>query len=374
MQAQSARKIKTFSIGFHESGFDEAGHARGVAGHLGCDHTELYVGPREALNVIPALGDMFDEPFADPSQIPTHLVSQMARTDVTVALSGDGGDEVFAGYNHYRRGEMLWRWMSRVPYRLRLFGASIGRGMLAERYGRLLAAMPRACGPAQISDKIAKARQALSCEQPDDLYRHIASKWRDPSTLAIRACEASRTPCDPGIAFDIPGFAERMQFYDSVSYLPDDILTTLDRTTMQVGLEARVPLLDHRVVEFAWRQPLRRKFRDGNGKWLLRQILHRYVPAELVDRPKSGFNVPIGSWLRGPLREWAEDLLDPRQIASDGLLRADNITRMWREHLSGLRDWRYPLWVVLMLQQWNRGRCSHTAAPNGASLIPGTLA
>jgi asparagine synthase (glutamine-hydrolysing) len=354
MQAQSTRPVKTFSIGFHEEGFDEAGHARRVADRLGCDHTELYIEPRHAIDIIPSLPDMFDEPFADPSQIPTHLVSRMARTDVTVALSGDGGDEVFAGYNHYLRGEMLWRRMSYVPYRLRRLGAGVGRHLLAERWRRFLAVVPNGSGPMSISDKIAKASEALSCRQPDDLYRRIVSKWRDPSALAICDREASSILSEPGIASDIPGFAERMQFFDSVTYLPDDILTKLDRASMHVGLEARVPLLDHRVVEFAWRQPLSRKFRDGNGKWLLRQTLNRYVPSELVDRPKTGFNVPIGRWLRGPLREWAESLLDPQQMAADGLLRPDSVARMWREHLSERRDWRHPLWVVLMFQQWRR--------------------
>jgi asparagine synthase (glutamine-hydrolysing) len=354
MQAQSTRPVKTFSIGFREDGFDEAVHARRVADHLGCDHTELYVEPRHALDVIPALPDMFDEPFADPSQIPTHLVARMTREHVTVALSGDGGDELFAGYNRYFWAEMLWRRLSLVPHGVRRLGAAAAMQLPAQQWDRLFALMPRGWGPPQAGDKIRKVAEILTCERPDDIYRRLVSQWQDPAGLALRGREVDGVLRDRAVASDIPGFTDRMQFFDSVTYLPDDILVKVDRASMQVGLETRVPLLDHRVVEFAWSQPLHRKIRDGSGKWLLRQVLDRYVPAALVDRPKMGFGVPIDRWLRGPLRDWAEDLLDPAQLATDGLLRPEIVTKTWCEHLSGTRNWQYPLWVVLMFQMWRR--------------------
>jgi asparagine synthase (glutamine-hydrolysing) len=354
MQAQSIRPVKTFSIGFREEDFDEAIHARRVAAHLGCDHSELYLEPRQAMDIIPTLADMFDEPFADPSQIPTHLVARMARAHVTVALSGDGGDELFAGYNRYFWAELLWRRLNYLPHGIRRLGAAAALRVPPRHWNRLFAFMPRGWNPAQGSDKLRKVAEILTVERPDDVYRHLVSQWHEPSSIALSGREAGGIMHDPAIGSDIPGFTERMQFFDSVTYLPDDILTKVDRASMQIGLEARVPLLDHRVVEFAWRQPLRRKVRNGTSKWLLRQVLHRYVPAALVERPKMGFGVPIGSWLRGPLRDWAEDLLDPRQLEADGWLRPEPIRSAWREHLSGTRDWQYRLWVVLMFQQWRR--------------------
>jgi asparagine synthase (glutamine-hydrolysing) len=354
MQAQSSRKVKTFSIGFREAGFDEAVHARRVAAHLGCDHSELYLEPRQAMEIIPSLADMFDEPFADPSQIPTHLVSRMARAHVTVALSGDGGDELFAGYNRYFWAEKLWRRLSYLPQGVRRFSAAAALRVSPHHWNRLFAFMPRGWNPGQGSDRLRKVAELLAAERPDDVYRRLVSQWHEPSSIALGGRETAGILHDSAIGTEIPGFTERMQFFDSVTYLPDDILTKVDRASMQIGLEARVPLLDHRVVEFAWRQPLHRKIRDGSGKWLLRQVLHRYVPPGLVERPKMGFGVPIGSWLRGPLRDWAADLLDPRQLATDGWLRPEPIAAAWREHLSGTRDWQYRLWVVLMFQQWRR--------------------
>jgi len=354
MQAQSARPVKTFSIGFHEAGFDEAVHARRVAEHLGCDHTELYVEPRHAIDVIPTLPEMFDEPFADPSQIPTHLVARMTREHVTVALSGDGGDELFAGYNRYFWAEALWRRLSLLPRGVRRIVAAAALRVPVSRWDRLMTLVPGGVGAAQGGDKIAKLAAILDCARPDDVYRRLVSQWQNPAELALVGHEMDGILQDPTIGAEIPGFTNRMQFFDSVTYLPDDILTKVDRASMRVGLEARVPLLDHRVVEFAWRQPLRRKVRNGRGKWLLRQVLQRYVPDSLVDRPKMGFGVPIDRWLRGPLREWAEDLLDMRSLAADGLFRPKVIERAWRAHLSGTRNFQYPLWVVLMFQMWRR--------------------
>jgi asparagine synthase (glutamine-hydrolysing) len=354
MQAQSARPVKTFSIGFREEGFDEAIHARRVARHLGSEHTELYVEPRHTMAVIPELAEMFDEPFADPSQIPTHLVSALTREHVTVALSGDGGDELFAGYNRYLWAATLWRYLGGVPPALRRLGASVALRLPARHWDRLLALLPAGSLLPQSSDKLRKLAEILACTRPDDIYRRLVSQWQDPAVLVLAGREAAGVFEDPAVAADIPGFTDRMQFLDSVTYLPDDILTKVDRASMYVALEARVPLLDHRVVEFAWRQPPHRKLHDGTGKWLLRRVLYRYVPQHLVDRPKMGFGVPIDRWLRGPLRDWAEDLLDPNRLEADGLLRPEPIRQAWAEHLSGARNWQYRLWVVLMFQLWRR--------------------
>jgi asparagine synthase (glutamine-hydrolysing) len=354
MQAESTRPVKTFSIGFREDGYDEAGHARRVARHLGTDHTELYVEPQDALDLIPSLPEIFDEPFADPSGIPTHLVSRLTRQNVTVALSGDGGDELFAGYNRYFWAEALWRKLAPFPPGLRRLGAAAARAVPARGWDCLLALAPNGLMPPQSGDKLQKVAEILDCARPDDIYRRLVSQWQDPARIAVAGREATGILADAGIAAAIPGFTARMQFLDSVTYLPDDILVKLDRASMRVGLEARVPLLDHRVVEFAWGQPDSRKVRGGEGKWLLRQVLYRYVPRALVDRPKMGFGVPIDRWLRGPLRDWAEDLLSPRALADGGLLHPQPIAEAWRQHLAGTRNWQYPLWTVLMFQQWRR--------------------
>jgi asparagine synthase (glutamine-hydrolysing) len=248
----------------------------------------------------------------------------------------------------------LWRRLSYLPHVVRRLGAAAALCVPQQHWNRLFAFMPRGWNPAQGSDRLRKVAEILTAARPDDIYRRLVSQWQEPSSIALGGREADSILHDPAIASDIPGFTERMQFFDSVTSLPDDILTNVERSSIQIGLEARVSLLYHRIVQFAWRQPLRRKVRDGSGKWLLRQVLHRYVPAALVERPKMGFGVPIGSWLRGPLRDWAEDLLDPRQLAADGWLRPEPIRSAWREHLSGTRDWQYRLWVVLMFQQWRR--------------------
>jgi len=343
MQAQSTRPVKTFSIGFHEGGYDEAHCAKQVAAHLGTDHTEFYVEPRHALDVIPHLADWFDEPFADPSQIPTYLVSELTRKHVTVALSGDGGDELFAGYNRYVWAERLARAVNLVPRPLR--GASA-------TWNRLFAFVPASWRPALPGDKLHKITTLLDNPQPDAIYRRLVSQWERPDEIAAAGQEPRGPLWDPSIARDFPDLVPRMQFLDMITYLPDDILTKVDRATMAVGLEGRVPLLDHRVVAYSWSLPLEFKLRGGRSKWLLRQVLDRYVPRPLIDRPKMGFGVPIDAWLRGPLREWAESLLTPARLASDGFVRVEPVRRAWQEHLEGSRNWQYPLWTVLMLQAW----------------------
>ena len=352
MQAQSTQPIKTFSIGFKEAGYDEAQHAKRVAAHLATDHTEFYVEPRHALDVIPRLPEWFDEPFADSSQIPTYLVSELTRRHVTVALSGDGGDEMFAGYNRYFWASRLLRNSARLPAPVRRAAIGALRAFAAPTWDRLLGWVPQALRPPQVGDKLHKIAALLDDPTPDAVYRRLVSQWEQPELIAAAGTEPHGVLWDETVARDFPDLMSRMQFLDAVTYLPDDILTKVDRATMAVGLEGRVPLIDHRVVEFAWTLPHDFKVRQGRGKWLLRRVLDRHVPERLIDRPKMGFGVPIDSWLRGPLRDWAESLLSPSRLAADGLLRPEPIRQAWREHLAGIRNWQYQLWTVLMLQAW----------------------
>jgi asparagine synthase (glutamine-hydrolysing) len=353
MQAQSTRPVKTFSIGFHESGYDEAQCAKRVAAHLGSDHTEFYVEPRHALDVIPNLPEWFDEPFADASQIPTYLVSELTRRHVTVALSGDGGDEVFAGYNRYFWTQRIARAMRLLPHPMRSASAATLRGLRASTWNRLFGVVPPAWRPSLPGDKLHKIASLLDHPEPEAIYRRLVSQWERPEDIAAAGAEPQGPLWDPTIALDFPQIVPRMQFLDMVTYLPDDILAKVDRATMAVGLEGRVPLLDHRVVAFSWSLPLSFKLRGNQGKWLLRRVLDRYVPRRLIDRPKMGFGVPIDAWLRGPLREWAESLLAPPRLASGGFVRVAPVRQAWQEHLEGTRNWQYPLWTVLMLQAWH---------------------
>ena len=354
MQAQSDRPVRTFSIGFREDGYNEADHAKAVAAHLGTDHTELYVEPGHALAAVPRLAEWFDEPFADSSQIPTYLVAELTRRHVTVALSGDGGDEVFAGYNRYVWADALWRRMRHVPRSLRTAAASFLCMVPPAAWDRIFAAVPARIRPRQPGDKLHKLAGVLAADSPDDIYRGLVSHWPAPAAIVPGAHEPEGIVRDDTVARDIPDFTARMQFLDTVTYLPDDVLTKVDRATMAVGLEGRVPLLDHRVVEYAWTLPPSLKMANGQSKWILRQVLARYVPESLTDRPKMGFAAPIDAWLRGPLRDWAEDLLSPSALAAGGMLRPEPVSAMWRAHLSGARNYQHPLWIVLMFQAWRR--------------------
>ena len=356
MQAQSARPVRTFSIGFTESDYDEAVHARAVAAHLGTDHTELYLAPSDALAVIPLLPEMFDEPFGDSSQIPTYLVAAMARRHVTVSLSGDGGDELFGGYNRYFWGRTIWRRVGPLPRMLR---HGLGRSLTAispaawDRIGQML---PRGLHQPTLGDRLHKLADVVDVADPDELYRRLVSQHREPGSLVIGGSEPSIWADEEAAAFaaDARGadFTERMMFHDLVGYMADDILTKVDRAAMASSLETRVPLLDHRLIEFAWSLPLRMKIRSGQGKWLLRQVLYRYVPRHLIERPKQGFGIPLDSWLRGPLRDWAEALLDESRLRNEGYLDASQVRLKWKEHLSGRRNWQHWLWNVLMFQAW----------------------
>ncbi|MGH7012894.1 MAG: asparagine synthase (glutamine-hydrolyzing) [Stellaceae bacterium] len=346
MQKSSSRPVRSFSIGFREKGFDEAPHAARVARHLGTDHTELYVEPGHALEVIPRLPDMYDEPFADSSQIPTFLVSEMTRRHVTVALSGDGGDELFAGYNRYFRSEAVRRVFDVVPQGARGLAAAAVKSVAPSTWSALGSwAMP------QFGDRMHKLAGALA-GTPADFYRLLVTHWDDPDAVVRGGAEPRGLLWDERVAGRVPDPVERMQYLDTLTYLPDDILTKVDRASMAVSLEARVPLLDHRVVEFAWRLKPALKASGGIGKRVLRRVLDRYVPKALIDRPKMGFGVPIDSWLRGPLKDWAENLLGERRLAAEGVFDPAPIRAKWREHLSGQRNWQYPLWTVLMFQAW----------------------
>ncbi len=351
MQAAKSGTVKSFSIGFDIEGYSEAHHAAAVAKHLQTDHTELTVTSKEALDVIPRLADFYDEPFADSSQIPTYLVSAMTRKHVTVALSGDGGDELFAGYNRYQLTQRFWRSLSLMPRAVRKGAARAITAVRPDRWTQLLSALPSRLRPPQVGDKVHKAAAVLRLDSADAVYRRLVSHW-EPSEIMPQVAEPRSILDDATVAKDFPDLLDRMQFLDLVTYLPDDILTKVDRASMAVALEARVPLIDHRVVEFAWRLPENVKVRNGTSKWILRQVLYRHVPPELIERPKMGFGIPLGEWLRGPLRDWAETLLNEQRLRQAGLLDAGMVRRYWADHLDGRRNWQYLLWDVLMLEAW----------------------
>ena len=352
MQKQSIRPVKTFTIGFHERDFNEAHHAKVVASHLGTDHTELYVSPRQVMEVIPELPTIYDEPFSDVSQMPTFLVAQLAKQHVTVSLSGDGGDELFGGYSRYFQAAGLWRRLANLPQPLRSVAARLLTAVPISSWNQLCSLV----GPVhevlqagRAGDRLHKFAPIIAASGHKDMYRLFMSHWHDPEKVVL-AGEELPTVLDQQQLF--AGLFEQMMYVDSLSYLPDDILVKVDRAAMAVSLETRVPLLDHRVVEFAWRLPLAMKVRERQGKWLLKQVLYRYVPQALVDRPKMGFAVPIDHWLRGPLRDWAEDLLGEQRLTAQGFFNAKLIRQKWREHLSGKRNWHYYLWDILMFQAW----------------------
>lgn len=355
MQTVSTRPVKTFSIGFTEKDFNEAHHAARVAKHLGTDHNELYVSPQQTLAVVPQLAEWFDEPFADLSQIATLLVAKLARTQVSVALSGDGGDELFAGYRRYGSAQRLGGKLGKVPIALRRSLAAALSALPAERWDRLASALPSNLRPGRPGDRMHRIAATLDLDTPELVYRQILGQWDQPEQLVQGATEPVEAVwLGGGGAQDIPDLIERLQLIDVVTYLTDDILTKVDRSTMAVSLEARVPMLDdHRVAEFAWRLPPSLKHADGEGKRILKLLLARHVPREMFERPKQGFEVPISHWLRGQLRDWAEDLLSVRALEDAGLNPVP-IRRRWAEHLSGSRDWQYALWAVLMFQEWRR--------------------
>mgnify|MGYP000229844643 CR=1 FL=1 len=355
MQAQSSRPVKTFTIGFKDQGYNEAEYARAVAQHLETEHTELSVSPEQAMAVIPQLPHIYDEPFADSSQIPTWLISQMAREQVTVSLSGDGGDELFGGYNRYFLGQKI-RKIGRLPLPLRGSVAAMIAGISPERLnsvmGWILPLLPGKLRFANPGDKLHKLAGVLHSESMESLYLGLVSLWDDPTSIVLGSKEPTTVLTDRSQWPDLPDLVQQMMALDTVSYLPDDILTKVDRAGMNVSLETRVPFLDHRVMEFAWHLPLSLKIHNGQGKYVLRQVLYKRVPKELIERPKMGFGIPLDSWLRGPLRDWAESLLDETKIKREGFFDPVPIRKKWVEHLSGRCNWQHQLWVILMFQSW----------------------
>ncbi|MEY3786098.1 MAG: hypothetical protein RLZ75_303, partial [Pseudomonadota bacterium] len=353
MQAQSSRPVKTFTIGFHENGYNEAVHAKAVAQHLGTEHTELYVTAKQAMAVIPLLPSLYDEPFSDSSQIPTFLVSQLAKQSVTVSLSGDAGDELFCGYNRYVMTANLWHKIALLPMPLRRLLAKGIMSVSPDRWNGLTSLLPlsKSSRLINVGDKLHKGAGVLTSNNINELYAHFITHWSNSASVVIGGLSlptlVNNTPHLTGL-----DSIQRMMALDVMTYLPDDILTKVDRAAMGVSLETRVPFLDHRVVEFAWRLPQSMKLRDGQSKWVLRQVLYRHVPKELIERPKMGFGVPIGDWLRHDLRDWAETLLNETRLRNEGFFHPEPIRQKWQEHLSGQRNWQYHLWDVLMFQAW----------------------
>jgi asparagine synthase (glutamine-hydrolysing) len=356
MVQQSPRPVRTFTIGFDETGYDEARAAQAVATVLGTDHTEFRVTHAQARDVIPRLPHIYDEPFADSSQIPTFLVSELARRHVTVALSGDGGDEVFGGYLRYQFLPSTLDRVAPVPGPVRR-GMAAGLEAFApatwdRAFGLAAAVLPRSARQARPGEKLHKLANVLAASTPDEAYLRTVSTWPRPADLVIGGD-------DPGATWDeatavrlFPDTLDRLMAVDTVTYLPDDILVKVDRATMATSLESRAPLLDHRVLEWAWRQPQHLKISEGRGKWLLRRLLAQHVPSELFERPKMGFAVPIGEWMRGPLRDWAETLLDNARLRREGFLQPAVVERAWREHLAGRGTHEHRLWAVLMFEAW----------------------
>lgn len=352
MQLQSSRPVRTFSIGFSEPRFNEAPFAKAIARHLGTDHTELYVTPPEAMEVIPRLPTLYDEPFADSSQVPTFLVSKLARQHVTVALSGDGGDELFGGYNRYFLASKLLPGLTAAPYMLRRIAASTIRHVGARGWDGLYQALTLGRGKMPVGDRALKFAELLSAPTRLDGYHQLISSWQASDEIVLGG-NLPTTVLDS--RKEMPGgmsFVEQMMYLDLITYLPGDILTKVDRATMGVSLEGRIPFLDHRVAEFAWRLPLSNKIGGGEGKRIVKQLVHRYVPPKLMDRPKTGFGVPVGEWLRGPLRDWAEGLLDERKVAQGGYFNTKLVRECWSQHSSGRRNWEARLWPLLMFQAW----------------------
>ena len=356
MQKQSSRPVKTFTIGFQEENYNEAVYAKEVARHLGTDHTELYVSAEQAMEVIPKIPIIYDEPFSDSSQIPTYLISQLTRKKVAVSLSGDGGDELFGGYNRYFWGSSIWGKIGKIPPQPRKLLAQIISSVPPsgwdDIYKILKSVTPAKLRQPDFGNKLHKLAKVLGATNADSMFLGLTSLWDKSSNLVRNTTHGKTILGQSHSRSGIKNFAQRMMFLDAMNYLPDDILVKVDRASMAVGLETRVPFLNHHLIEFAWRTPLSMKIKNGQGKWLLRQVLYKYVPKELIERPKMGFAVPIGTWLRGPLRDWAEDLLDENRLKSEGFLNSTLVRDKWKEHLTGKKNWHHHIWTVLMFQGW----------------------
>lgn len=356
MQAQSTRRVDTFTIGFNEELYDEAPYAKDVAAHLGTTHTEVYVNATEARDTIPLMSRIFDEPFSDSSQIPTYLVSKIARRNVTVALSGDGGDELFCGYTRYVKWRRAWTHMQRVPAPFRKLAGFALRAVPVAMWNLLRKPLVRLApivqGARSPGEKLHKLARVLGAGDPGLLYREFVTHWDHPAKVVLNAKEPWTKLNAGGGPHDVDAFMQHMMLLDIQTYLPDDILAKVDRASMAVSLETRAPLLDHRIVEFAAALPLSMKMRNGETKWLLRRVLEQYVPRSLLERPKMGFGIPIDVWLRGPLRQWAEELLSEDRLRREGFFDPSPIRSLWHDHLSGGTNGQFLLWDVLMFQAW----------------------
>jgi asparagine synthase (glutamine-hydrolysing) len=362
MQAESSKPIKTFTVGFEEAGFDESPHARAVSEHLGTEHNEFFVSAKQAQAVIPDLPTIYDEPFADSSQIPTHLVCKAARQQVTVVLSGDAGDELFGGYNRYLWAPRIWSRLAWLPFSARQTLGAVIRAVPTAGWDALSrpvnALLPISKNFERAGDRAHKLASRLeSVHNLDELCNSLVFEWQDPAQVVKGGAgyilrEPHNMLSDPLPSAGAEQHQLRMMYRDSMTYLPDDILCKVDRAAMATSLETRVPFLDHRVAELAWQLPLNMKIRNGQGKWALRQVLYKYVPKELIDRPKAGFAIPVGQWLRGPLKDWAEALLDEKRLEVEGYFYPKPIRDKWVQHLSGSFDHTPSLWAVLMFQSW----------------------
>ncbi len=356
MQAQSTRRIKTFSIGFHKKTHNEANFAKAVAEHLNTEHTELYITSEHAMSIIPRLPAIYDEPFADSSQVPTFFVAELARTSVTVSLSGDGGDELFGGYNRYVTARSLLQRMGQVPTSLR----KAGSGLLAlvppsawdSLFKTFYPVLPERLKLLNPGEKIYKLAHVLSLDHTEDMYTFLVSHFRNPASVVLNAGEPPTPLTDPAQWPVLTDATQKMMYFDTMMYLPGDILTKVDRASMAVSLETRIPILDHRVAEFAWQLPLSMKLQGTKGKVILRKLLSKYVPEKLIERPKMGFALPFGTWLTTDLRDWAEALLDEKRLQREGYFIPRDIRRLWQEHLTEKHNWQYHLWDILMFQAW----------------------
>ena len=352
MQSQSNHPIKTFTIGFNEDDYNEAQHAKKIAKHLGTDHTELYFSSKTAMEVIPKLSTIYDEPFSDNSQIPSFLLSQLAKKDVKVALSGDGGDELFCGYNRYMSTNNWSKKFNSVPISLRKILAYAIKLISQKNWNKLFKLLPGLNQHINYGHKIHKGAKALEANKLSDLYYILISHWQNPTEVVTNSKESQTFFSE--FKPELLNFNnhQKMMMLDLITYLPNSILVKVDRASMASSLEARVPFLDHELIEYSWKIPHSLKFRNGKGKWILRQILNNYVPKNLTERPKMGFGIPLGSWLRGPLRDWAENLLNEKRLTQEGYFNPKLIRNKWHEHLSNKYNWQHDLWNVLMFQAW----------------------
>jgi asparagine synthase (glutamine-hydrolysing) len=352
MQAQSNQPIKTFTIGFNEQEYNEAKYAKEVARYLGTEHTELYVSAEQAMAVIPKLAYIYDEPFSDSSQIPTFLISQLAKKKVTVALTGDGGDEVFCGYNRYILSKNLWNKLTLIPLPLRKILASGIKSINSQSWNKFLKILPSLNQYTNLADKVYKVTSALESKTLFDLYYKLISNWQNPNEILLNGKEPRTFLTNYESELTKLDGQQQMMLLDSMTYLPDDILVKTDRAAMATSLETRAPFLNHKLLEYAWQIPQPLKLKKTQSKWILRQILYKYIPKKLVERPKVGFGVPIDSWLRGPLKDWAQALLDKTKLRNQGFFNPDSINIKWTEHFSGKKNWQYEIWSILMFQEW----------------------